>query len=137
MDQGTDRDPTYDPTLAERAIRRLLAEYCYHVDDGDVVSLLDCFTADAEFVFNGRGRAGHERLSKFFAATGAPEMRGKHMLANTVIDIDGDGATATSDFVFFARGDGGFTAALAGRYRDELRCEDGRWRLARRLADTL
>jgi uncharacterized protein (TIGR02246 family) len=126
-----------DPTLDERDIRRVLAEYCVLVDDGDFTGLLDCFTEDAEFIFAGRSRRGHERLRRFFEATGTPEQRGKHMTANTIVDVEGDTARATSDYVFFVRSNGGFVALLAGRYLDELRRDRGRWRFSRREAITL
>jgi 3-phenylpropionate/cinnamic acid dioxygenase small subunit len=126
----------------DQKIRRVLAEYCFHVDDGDFAQLLELFTADAEFVFGGRVRTGHDSMLRFFKATGEPEMRGKHMLSNVVVDIHretehADTASALSDFVFFARVDGGLAPLLAGRYRDELRCDDERWRLSRREVLTL
>ena len=121
----------------ERAILRVLSEYCFRVDDGEFVGLLDCFTTDAEFVFAGRTRVGHDALLRFFEATGAPQMRGKHMVANTVVDVEGATARSTSDFVFFARTESALAPILAGRYQDELRRDGGRWRLSRREATTI
>jgi uncharacterized protein (TIGR02246 family) len=118
----------------ERAIGRLLAEYCFLIDDGDFIDLVGRFTEDAEFVFAGTVTSGRDALLRFFEATGKPARRGKHITANTVVDVDGDTATACSDYVFFARSGSGLVPLLAGRYRDELRRETGRWLLRRREA---
>ena len=98
-----------DSIRDELDIRRVIADYCLFVDDGDFRRLLECFTTDAEFIFAGRSRVGHDVLLRFFEATGAPEQRGKHMVANTVIDVDAGGVTARSmsDFVFYGRPAGG------------------------------
>lgn len=121
----------------EQQIRRLLAEYCFHCDDGKFDQLVDCFTTDAEFVFGGHVKTGHAAMRRFFEATGAPEMRGKHMQANIVIEIHGTTASALSDYVFFGWVGLGLIPQYAGRYRDDLRFDNGRWKLSRRQVISL
>ncbi len=123
----------------ELEIRRVLAEYCQRCDDGEFVALVDCFTDDGSFVFAGRVQTGREALLQWFEATQAPGHRGKHITANVVvdIDIDGDHASASSDFVFLAKSEGHLVPRLTGRYRDDLRRDGDRWRIHRREATTL
>ena len=121
----------------DRAIRRVLAEYCHSCDDGDFDALLECFTTDAEFVFAERVVAGRDALRAWFEKTQRADRRGKHLTTNTVVDVDGDTATARSDFVFLVRSDAGLVPLLTGRYRDALVRDGSRWRLGRREAATL
>ena len=126
-----------DTILAERDIARLLAEYCHFIDDGNFAGLLGCFTEDAEFVFAGRVKAGRAAMLRFFEKTSGPDQRGKHVTANTIVDIDGDRARAASDFVFLVRVGDGLVPLITGRYSDEACREGGRWRLTRREVTTL
>jgi hypothetical protein len=120
-------------TRDELAIIRTLAEYCMRCDDGDFASLVDLFTADGALGYSESEARGRAALLAFFESSqGLPEQRGKHITANFVIDLDGDGATARSDFVFYRFVDGVFTPAIGGRYHDELVRDDGQWRFARR-----
>ena len=121
----------------ERAITRVLAEYCHLVDDGNVEALLDRFTDEAIFEFGGRETVGRAALAAYFAATALPEHRGKHITANIVVDVDGDRATAASDFVFLKKTTDGLSPRLTGRYLDDLRRIDGRWRVSRRAVALL
>ena len=60
--------------------------------------------------------------------------RSVHVISNPIIDVDGDEATAESDFVVVNRDDDGRAyISLVGRYRDQLnRQPDGRWLIAKR-----
>ena len=60
--------------------------------------------------------------------------RSVHLSSNPIIDVEGDGATAESDFVVLSRDDDGHARiSLVGRYRDELRRDDrGRWLITKR-----
>jgi ketosteroid isomerase-like protein len=116
----------------ELAIRRTLAIYCHHCDDGDFAELVDQFTPDGSFAYLGEVVTGLEHLRAWFENRQPPERRGKHLTTNTVIDVDGDRAHAVSDFVFLRLLDGSPSPAIAGRYRDELHCINGRWLIYRR-----
>ena len=88
-------------------------------DDGDFEGLVDLFTADGALVYGDSEARGRAALPRFTRARRAfPSERGKHVTTNFVIDLEGDGATARSDFVFFRFVDGVFTPAIGGRYRD-------------------
>lgn len=122
-------DQTLARLAADAEIRRTLAEYCHHIDDGDFAAFGECFTEQAEIIAFGRTRNGRQVVSAFMAKAMPAEARGKHLTTNTVITHSGDGrASSVSDFAFV-----GPDGSLAtGRYLDELAEEDGRWRIARR-----
>ena len=121
----------------ERAIMRLLAEYCHLVDDARYDDLAELFTVDGHFSFGRLTATGRPDLRAWFERNQPPELRGKHLTANTVIDVDGDDARAVSDFVFLGFADGRLAPLLTGRYRDELRRVDGRWLIRSRDAAAL
>ncbi len=71
----------------------------------------------------------------FHGHTHAPEMFHKHLLFQPQIRLDGDHATVESGFARLDEGPQGPVLRSFGRYLDELtRCQDGRWRFARREA---
>jgi hypothetical protein len=52
---------------------------------------------------------------------------------NSIIDVDGQTASAVTDFVAFERlGDGPWQIHTIGQYQDQLILEDGMWRFAER-----
>ena len=118
----------------ELAIRRVLAEYCHLVDDTRWDDLGDLFTADAAFTFGKYGATGRQEIIAWLVGTDATGIRGKHLTTNSVIDVEGDIATAVSDFAFLAFADGRLVVSLAGRYHDELHRVDGGWQIHRRDA---
>jgi ketosteroid isomerase-like protein len=123
------------PDLAlvdDLAVRATLSRYCHRCDDGDVAGVVALFTPDGVFSFR-QDYQGSAALAEFFQSSqGRPEQRGRHLTVNTVVEPDGDGARAVSDFLFFVLGDSGPVPAILGRYHDTLVRLDGRWRIARR-----
>ena len=117
----------------ERTIRRLMARYFHLVDDGAFDELAALWTDDAELVLRGETATGPAAIVAVIAGRQTPELRGLHMGANAIIDVDGDTARAVSDFVFMRR-EGGPDPIVKfiGRYIDRfVRTPDG-WRLRRR-----
>ena len=121
----------------ELAIRRTLAAYCQHCDDGMFDSLAALFSAGGTFTYLGEVVAGSAALTAWFVAAQPPARRGKHVTVNAVIDISGDRATARSDFVFLRFVNGSLVPLTAGRYVDELVRQDGRWLIERRVVEDM
>jgi SnoaL-like domain len=119
-------------SVDELAVKRTLAAYCHLCDDGDFAHLVELFTLDGSVAFNEEVVTGRAALMTWFASRQPRERRGKHLTMNTVIDIDGNRADAVSDYVFLRLVDGMITPAIAGRYRDSLRCDGTRWAIERR-----
>ena len=130
---------------AERGVRATLYRYGHALDYGAEDDWVDCFAAQAHYEVRERGGAGTATVRSYdgldqlaaFAArhTRAPERFHKHLVADPVIAVNGDRATAVSYFVLDDV-DGEPSVYAFGRYRDELvHCTDGRWRFAVRIAE--
>lgn len=120
--------------VADAAIRTTCTRYCQRCDDGDFSGWAELFAEDATFSVLGRTHEGREACRAFIEAAMPPERRGKHFLGQSEVDIDGDEATAVSDYLFIAKVDGGgYAITSAGRYHDRLvREADGEWRFKSR-----
>ena len=117
----------------ERVIRRLMARYCHLVDDGAFEELPALWTDDAELALRGETSIGPAAIIAVIAGRQTPELRGLHVSANIIVDVDGDTARAVSDFLFMRR-EGGPDPIVKfiGRYLDWfVRTRDG-WKFRRR-----
>jgi len=135
-------------------IREVLERYMRYNDDGALDRLVALFDEDAVLQVMGRVMRGHEQIRAFLGAGGVfvdgkplwtdpgqllLQPRSAHLSSNPVIDVDGDTATAETDFAVVQRDDDGRArVALVGRYRDRLRKNDaGRWRFVQRTGVSL
>ena len=119
----------------ELGVRRTLAAYCQHLDDGDFPGVAQQFAPEGTINFGDHGEAnGRAEIEAWFTEGYTPERRGKHLTVNTIIELDGDRATARSDFAFLGFVDGDLRPLFAGRYHDDLVRGDGRWLIQRREA---
>jgi len=120
----------------ERAITRTLYQYAHAQYSGDQRQFLNCFAVDAiiERSRHGKVIAGHGEIAEYFdAISHAPEDYHKHVVIEPVIEIDGDTATVSSDFLYVQRNASGPFISHFGHYADEMvRDADGTWRFARR-----
>lgn len=116
----------------ELAVTRTLAMYCHLCDDGDFARLVELFALDGSVAFDEEVVTGRDALTTWFASRQPAERRGKHLVVNMIVDVDGDHATAVSDYVFLRLVDGAVTPTIAGRYRDRLRRDVARWVIERR-----
>ena len=120
------------------AIGDLFVRYATALDRGNVASVVDCFTADAELESPVIGIiAGRDAIRSFaerFAAQRAGGTQFRHMITNIAAEIDpgGDRARATAYlFVMITRS--GETRSLPpGRYECDAVKEAGVWRFCRR-----
>jgi 3-phenylpropionate/cinnamic acid dioxygenase small subunit len=118
--------------IDEIAIARLVAEYCQLLDDGRFDEVIERFTDDGTFCFAGREVVGRPALLAYYDESQSADRRGKHLVTNLIIDVEGDRATVRSDFAFLARVDGVMIVRVVGRYDDEIHRIDGTWRFHRR-----
>jgi len=123
------------------AIRALIAAYRRALDEKDFEAYADLFGDDGEFVTGGRTFRGRAEILAMLAelqATGALTVAAgddRHLVTNVEIAVDGDGATASSTWVYLTRGAGDEPQlALVGHYEDALRRTAAGWRFARRAA---
>ncbi len=117
----------------EEAIRQLLARFIQLRDDKHFAAWSELFTADALFSYGAvrlEGRAAiRTHVNELLAGD-----RGKHLCVNSVIEVRGDNASVSSDFVKLDPGpDGaGYVVAVMGRYLDHLVKAADVWLIARR-----
>jgi SnoaL-like domain len=134
--------------LDKLKIRDLLERYMRFNDDKAADQIVELFDEDASFQVMGKVYVGREAIQAMFLGEGANrppwtdpgelfiQPASVHISSNPVIDIDGEEASAETDFLVMHRGsDGRAYPALVGRYRDRLRrVGDGRWVIYTRSA---
>lgn len=129
-------------TLEDRnAILDTLMRYGNSLDYGDVECLCDCFTDDAiretrrpdGMVNRWEGAAGTREFAT--THTHAPDKYHKHLVLNSLVEINGDSAQVESYMFRFDASEGEKSTVWGmGRYLDTMRREsDGRWRILRRV----
>jgi len=124
--------------LAEKdAIREVMAEYCFRLDNGRFAEMAALFTADGTWdtaFGKGTGHAGIEALVRRIRGDG-PRPRAIHHVTNIVIKLDGDTATGFSNWVVVQNSDTGPKIGSAGSYSDQLVKQDGVWLFRYRKID--
>jgi 3-phenylpropionate/cinnamic acid dioxygenase small subunit len=109
-------------------IRRALGLYCQLNDDGRFDEWGELLTEDATFRYGDQVEVhGRDDIKAFVSAAQPPELRGKHVIMNEIIDIAGDAAEVRADFIFFGPAEGGFNAIAANRYHDRLKRSGDQW----------
>ncbi len=141
-DRRIDRRPTVRTPLAElrlspaaddhEAIRRALALYAQMLDSRDEAGCSEQFAADGTWHTSGGDVAGRPAIEREIAQrfAGAASARNTaHLIANSVIEVSGDSAHATSDCVVFEQvGEEPWAVRSVSRVRDRLVREAGTWR---------
>jgi ketosteroid isomerase-like protein len=122
--------------VPDEDVARTLALYCQLCDDGRFDEWAQLFMEDARFTVLGNTHTGRETIKAWIEQAQPPELRGKHFLGQSVIDIDegGDTASGVTDYTFVnGTRDGGYKITSAGRYYDTfVRSGDGRWQFKTR-----
>jgi ketosteroid isomerase-like protein len=114
-------------------IRNLIGAYSQCVDDRRYEDIASLTTDDVVFDVHGAVYKGPAEFAQRLAANESPTRTGKHVTTNVVVAVDGDTATASSDFTYLARdGDGPLAPVTLGRYTDHFVRQDARWRFSSR-----
>ena len=121
----------------EDRIMRTIAEYSRRCDDGRFDEWSQLFTADGRFVVGGNATQGREPIRKMMEAMLPPGSRGKHITSNTIVNLDSDRATSTTDYLFVRPAPTGPVIVAAGRYHDRLVRDGDRWLLEERTITML
>ena len=122
--------------LADRvAIADLFTRYCCALYNGEVETVVDCFTADAALKSPMVDLKGHAAIRDFagrFAAERASGVQFRHMVTNIAAIINGGRATATAYLLVLISQNGAHRTLPPGRYQCDLVKQDGAWRFIRR-----
>jgi 3-phenylpropionate/cinnamic acid dioxygenase small subunit len=129
------------PTAVEEkdAIRELLAEYCFRLDDGrfDEMAALFAENGTWETAFGAAtGRAAIAQLARDIRARAAETRpRGIHLVTNIVIALDGASARVRANWTVVQNSPQGPKIGSGGAYADELVKEGEQWRFRYRKID--
>ncbi len=138
--------------LDKLAIREVLERFMRCDDDRAMDQLMGLFDEAAVFQAGDGEHVGQDAIRAFIARSQRPdpphwtapgELRRQpttaHLCVNPLIEVDGDLATAESDFVVFMADESARPfPAYVGRFRDRLRrVESGRWVITNRTSVTL
>ena len=118
-------------------IRNTLARFCQLLDDRRFVEWSETFTEDG--IFGERvGRATILKWIQGAELATRPELKRKHTAVNSIIDVQGDRASATTDLVMYDKVDDSPWSIRIGRYYDELvRQPSGDWLFSKRRLEIL
>lgn len=111
-------------------IEQLAARYAHAVDSGDALAFASVFTQDGRLVIDDNPAIiGNSALGQFAAEVPKRLRQSRHVIANLLVDGEGDDATLAAYVQVFARRDDGaeITMVTAGVYDDVLARTNGRW----------
>lgn len=117
------------------AIHDLFTRYCRALDNGEVETVVGCFTEDAVLKSPVIDIKGHNEIRAFagrFAAQRVTGTQFRHMVTNIAVAIAGPRATATAYLLVFISSGDSHRTLPPGRYECELVKIRGGWRFTRR-----
>jgi SnoaL-like domain len=129
------------PTAVEDqlAIRELLAEYCFRLDEGRFAEMAALFSEDGTWdtaFGKAVGRAAIAQLAQSLRQrAGDARPRAVHLVTNIAVTIDGGRAKARSNWMVMQNSSEGPRIGSGGAYFDELVRESGSWRFCYRKID--
>lgn len=121
----------------EDQIRRTLGEYSQCCDDGRFQEWSDLFAEDARLILAGQTTEGRGAIRALMEAIQPEGARGRHITSHSLVDVDGDTATASTDYLFVRPTPDGLTLVATGRYHDQLIRDGSRWRFRQRAISLL
>ena len=136
-------DPEYSPReLADRIhIQDLLTRYTVAIDQKDYDLLDSVFTPESvvDYTTSGGVCGKYPEVKDWLERALAPFQMTQHLIANSVVQLDGDRATSRTMFynpMGSAKPEGGLHLFfIGGYYNDDLvRTPDG-WRVAKRVEE--
>ena len=129
------------PTAVEDkdAIREVLTEYCFRLDDGRFAEMAALFTDDGTWdtaFGKATGRAAIAELARSLRARAEePRPRAVHLVTNIAIALDDARAQVRSNWMVLQNGPQGPRVGSGGAYIDEMVRADGRWLFRYRKID--
>ena len=121
------------------AIRELMAEYCFRLDDGRYDDMAALFTEDGTWdtaLGKATGRAEIAKLAADIRSrAGANRPRAAHLVTNIVMALDGAHARVRSNWIVMQNSPDGPKDRLRRRLSDEIVQHDGQWLFRYRKID--
>ncbi|MER6085921.1 nuclear transport factor 2 family protein [Streptomyces sp. NPDC001833] len=125
---------TISAEAALAGVQSVIAAYTHAIDAGEAGSVADLFTEDGVSEIAGQGTfQGREAIREAYGAF-KPQVPQLHLVGNTVLTSSpGEEVTASSNLVFYARGEQGWAVQLVGSYEDTVVLVDGAWKFRKRV----
>jgi len=121
------------------AIREVLAEYCFRLDDGRFAEMAALFTEDGTWdtaFGKATGRTAIADLARSLRErAGDQRPRAIHLVTNISITLDGASARVRSNWTVVQSSPEGPKIGSGGAYADELVKEGGQWLFRYRKID--
>jgi ketosteroid isomerase-like protein len=120
---------------AKDAIRELMATYAQALDACRFADVAACFAPDGEWSTDYGAARGPAEIEAFIR--GIVPMKGegpqrKHYITNIIIKVDGETASAVSDYLIVREAEGGLIPVMGGTYRDKFVKTPAGWRFSRK-----
>ena len=120
---------------AKDAIRELMATYAQALDACRFADVAACFAPDGEWSTDYGAARGPAEIEAFIR--GIVPMKGegpqrKHYITNIIIKVDGETASAVSDYLIVREAEGGLIPVMGGTYRDKFIKTPAGWRFSRK-----
>ena len=114
------------------AIRELMHHYCFCMDEGRFTALAALFAPDGVWTAPYRTATGPAAIETWLAQSVPPTPKRMHYVTNAIITVDGEQATARSNYLVMIEGADGPVPSVCGTYADSfVKTLDG-WRFQRR-----
>ncbi|MER7693942.1 nuclear transport factor 2 family protein [Streptomyces sp. NPDC097610] len=125
---------TISAEAALAGVQATIAAYAQAIDAGRTEVIPDLFTEDGVAEIVGQGTfEGREAIRKVYGAF-TPQGPQLHLVGNTLLTSPpGDEVTASSNLVFFVRGEEGWAVQLVGTYEDTLVRVGDAWKFRKRV----
>ena len=120
------------------AIREVMAEYCFRLDNDRFADMAALFTEDGTWdtaFGKGTGRAEVEALVQRIRQSATARPRAIHQVTNIVIKLEGISAKIFSNWMTVQNSEQGPKIGSAGSYTDDMVKQGGRWLFRYRKID--
>jgi ketosteroid isomerase-like protein len=120
---------------AKDAIRELMATYAMALDACRFADVAACFAPDGEWTTDygaARGPAEIEAFIKGIVPVKGEGPQRKHYITNIIIKVDGETATAVSDYLVVRESENGLMPVMGGTYHDRFMKTPAGWRFSRK-----
>ena len=120
---------------AKDAIRELMAAYAQAMDACRFADVGACFAPDAEWITDYGAARGPDEIAKFIGGIVPVKGEGpqrKHYITNIIITVDGERASAVSDYLIIRESENGLIPVMGGTYRDKFIKTPAGWRFSRK-----
>lgn len=125
---------TPEDLVAESCVRALVARYCHAIASRDHDAWADTFAVDAEWTVLGRTARGRDEALALYLQLVSGCAWAVQRATDGWIEVNGDTATGRWIITESIQLTSGASLMNLGTYQDDYRrCEDGRWRFARRV----